>query len=237
MRCYAGAMLITHRFRGPVDSGNGGYSCGRVASYVDGPAEVTLRLPPPLDVELEVERADDGTVVVRSSDRLVAEARPVAVPLEAPAPVDFAGAEVAARGFPLKTDHFYPECFVCGPARTPGDGLCIFPGAVAGRDIAAAPFVPDTSLTDEEGLVRPEIVWSTLDCPSYFGVACFHPVDGVVLLGRLAGRIERRPRAGERCVCIGWFIDRDGRKLHAGSALYSGEELLAVGRAVWIVLR
>jgi hypothetical protein len=230
-------MLILHRFRGPAQSANGGYAAGRVASYVGGPAEVTLRSPPPLDVELTVDRDEDGTTIVRSSDRVVAEARPVALPFDAPAPVEFADAQAASLAYPSVDEHIYPECFVCGPAREPGDGLCIFPGAVAGREVAAAPFVPDASLADEESLVRPEIVWAALDCPSWFGVACFYPVDGAVLLGRLAARIERRPRAGERCVCVGWFIGRDGRKLHAGSALYAGGELLAVGRAVWIVLR
>ncbi len=235
---YACAMLIARRFRGPAGSANGGYAAGRVASYVRGPAEVTLRSPPPLDVELTVDREDGGRVVVRSPERVVAEAAPVELPFEAPAPVSLADAQAATLTNPSKTDPDYSDCFVCGPARVPGDGLGIFPGAVAGREVAAAPFVAeDPTLSDDAGVVRPEIVWAALDCPSWFGVAFFYPVDGAALLGRLAGRIERRPRAGERCVCVGWFIGRDGRKIHAGSAIYAGDELCAVGRAVWIVLR
>jgi len=42
-------VTIDRRFRGPSDSGNGGYVCGVVAALVGGPAEVTLRSPPPLD--------------------------------------------------------------------------------------------------------------------------------------------------------------------------------------------
>ncbi|HKA89844.1 MAG TPA: hypothetical protein VKE22_19420, partial [Haliangiales bacterium] len=204
----------------------------------DGPAEVTLRSPPPLDEELRVDRESDGRVIVRAGDRLVAEARPVDLPLEAPAPVGFADAQAASRAYPSPTEHYYPDCFVCGPARPPGDGLRVFAGAMAGREVAAAPFVvDDASLCDDAGAVRSEIVWAALDCPSWFGVACFHTVPTNVLIGRLAGRVERRPRAGERCVCVGWFIGREGRKIHAGSAIYAGDELCAVGRAVWLVLR
>ena len=39
-------VRIDRRFRGPADSANGGYAAGLLASFLDGPAEVTLRLPP-----------------------------------------------------------------------------------------------------------------------------------------------------------------------------------------------
>ena len=35
-------MLVSSRFCGPPDSGNGGYVAGLVAEYVDGDAEVKL---------------------------------------------------------------------------------------------------------------------------------------------------------------------------------------------------
>ena len=46
------AMIVPGRFNGPPDSGNGGYTCGLVAGLLGEVAEVTLRLPPPLDREL-----------------------------------------------------------------------------------------------------------------------------------------------------------------------------------------
>src|SRR3954462_14820333 len=49
-------LTIAPRFRGPSGSGNGGYVCGRIASYLDGPVTVTLRRPPPLATALAVER-------------------------------------------------------------------------------------------------------------------------------------------------------------------------------------
>src|SRR5688500_18642922 len=47
-------ITIGRRYRGPLHSGNGGYSAGLLAQFVDGPAEVTLRLPPPLERPLRV---------------------------------------------------------------------------------------------------------------------------------------------------------------------------------------
>ena len=61
------AIVIDRRFRGPNDSGNGGYSAGRFALAHGGDVvEVTLRLPPPLDTPLVLdgERIVDGDAVV-----------------------------------------------------------------------------------------------------------------------------------------------------------------------------
>src|SRR5690349_15896334 len=129
--------MIERRYCGPPDSGNGGYSCGVVAALLDQPAEVTLRRPPPLDRPLAVERAGDG-VRVLDGDQPVAEARPAALALEVPPPPSFAEATAATEHYRWRERHPFPTCFVCGPARAPGDGLCIFPGAVAGRELAAA---------------------------------------------------------------------------------------------------
>ena len=62
-------LVIDPRFNGPVGSANGGYTCGLVADFLDGTAEVTLRRPPPLGRPLGVER-DDRRVVVRDGSRV-----------------------------------------------------------------------------------------------------------------------------------------------------------------------
>ena len=59
-------VVILSRYRGPSTSGNGGYTCGRLAAYVDGVAEVTLRRPPPLDRALTVRRGPDGVALVNT---------------------------------------------------------------------------------------------------------------------------------------------------------------------------
>src|SRR2546422_611495 len=64
-------LTIPSRFNGPAGVGNGGYVCGRIAAYVDGPATVTLRRPPPLDTPVEVERDGDGSVRVRHGRTLI----------------------------------------------------------------------------------------------------------------------------------------------------------------------
>jgi len=45
------SLVIASRFCGPTGSGNGGYVCGRIAAYADGPVTVTLRQPPALATE------------------------------------------------------------------------------------------------------------------------------------------------------------------------------------------
>ena len=114
---------------------------------------------------------------------------------------------------------------MCGPERSPGDGLRIFAGRVAGRDVFASSWVPDASL------LRPEFLWAALDCPG--GFAAGYP-ETKLLLGRLAARIERMPKEGERCVSMGWQLGAEGRKRYAGTALVSGGEILARARATWI---
>jgi hypothetical protein len=228
-------VVIDRRFRGPPESGNGGYCCGLLAGLVGGPAECTLRAPPPLATPLAVERQADGQVLVRHGERLIAEAVPARIDVEVPAPVDLATAELAARGYVGFHRHPYPGCFVCGPERGEADGLRIFPGAVPGRELAAAPWIPDASLAGDDGLVRAEIVWAALDCPSWFGANAFERYEGNVLLGRLAGEVLARPRSGQACVALGWRIASQGRKVTCGSALFSGEgALLGRARATWI---
>jgi hypothetical protein len=221
----ADRIVIERRFRGPTGSGNGGYTCGLVAAFVDGPAEVTLRIPPPLDRPLVVERDGDGGVRVLDGATLVAEAKPAAVEVEPPAAPSFEQACGAAlpEG---DQDSPFPECFVCGPHREPGDGLRIFAGPLQDRAVAA-PWVPIEPYTG------PEFVWAALDCPGAY--ACGFGERGVLVLGRLAARVEALPRAGEQCVVVAWPLGDEGRKAFAGTALF-GESgrLLGLARATWI---
>ena len=127
-------MIIARRFRGPPESGNGGYVAGALGTLLPGPAEVTLKAPPPLEQELAVDRLPDGSVRLRAGDAVVAEAVPAPVDLEPPAPVRFDEAVKASRGFPWAHTHPFPSCFVCGTARGEDGGLQIFCGAVEGRE-------------------------------------------------------------------------------------------------------
>jgi hypothetical protein len=217
-------IVIDRHFRGPTESGNGGYTCGLVAQFVDGPAEVTLRVPPPLDRPLRVERAD-GAVRVFDGETLVAEARPATLEVEPPEPPSFEAAATAALPNGDEESPF-PQCFVCGPHREPGDGLRIFAGPLHDR-VVAAPWIPIEPYTG------PEFVWAALDCPGAY--ACGFGERGVLVLGRLAARVEALPRAGEHCVVVAWPLGDEGRKAFAGTALYGeGGRVLGVARATWI---
>ena len=136
-------------------------------------------------------------------------------------------------------DPVFPDCFVCGTGRGPGDGLRIFPGPVAGRPLWAAPWTPDPSVTDASGQVRPEVAWAALDCPS--GIAAAEAAglapDTAVLLGRMTARLAVLPVPGDQCLVVAWPGGRDGRKLLAGSALLGpGGQVLAVATAVWLTV-
>lgn len=232
------SVLIEHRFRGPNDSGNGGYSAGTVAAAFGrplGPAEVTLRHPPPLDHPMAARTTASGLEVL-DGDTLVAGVRASSLDLTMAAPVSIDEARAAQARCPWLVDHPYPQCFVCGTERS--DGLQIFPGPVDGREVAAATWTPDATVCDEDGLVRPAVVWAAIDCPSLFGYGCFHEWGGLMLLGRFTAHVHRRPARGEPCVVTGWSLGRDGRKVDTAAALYSADgELLAASRALWILLK
>jgi hypothetical protein len=232
-------LIIPSRFRGPSGSGNGGYVCGRIAGYADGPVTVTLRRPPPLATPMAVEQDDDGALRIRHGDTLVAEATPSPSwpALEIPGRVSMAEARLTAGWARYFQDPVFPYCFVCGMNRRPGDGLRIFPGPVPGRALWAAPWTPNFSVAGTDGRVRPEVVWAALDCPS--GIAAAEDAglgaDTVIVLGRMTASVAVPPAPGEECRVIAWPAGGEGRKLTAGSALFGPDgQLLAVARSVWI---
>lgn len=229
-------LTIARRFNGPPESANGGYVCGVLARYVEGAAEVTLRSPPPLEKPLTVRREADGRVALLDEAVLVAEAKAARLELTPPsAPSATAAHNAMARYVGFHT-HAFPYCFVCGPARKTGDGLLIFTGELAGTNAVAAPWTPDRSLGDENGIVRPEFLWSALDCPGYW--ASLEGADPIpALLGRLTAEVTPGLRVGEECTVLGWPIAHQGRKRTVGTALFAGERLVGKGMAVWIELQ
>lgn len=234
----AETVTIGERFCGPPESANGGYACGLAARGIDGPAEVTLRVPPPLGRALTVAEGEDGRVSLLDGDVVVAEARPGTVDVAVPDPVSLDQALSASSRYPWRDRHPYPTCFVCGPEREAEDGLSVFPGPVDGRPLYAAAWTPDASLGGSDGTARPEIVWAALDCPSGIVTDRFGAV-GRILLGRLSADLRGAPvDTGSPHVVVAWTLDRDGRKLHTASALFTADgRICASARAVWIEVR
>jgi hypothetical protein len=247
------ALLIAPRFCGPPGSGNGGYVSGRVAAYLATPAgrpvTVTLRKPPPIDAPMTVERDSEAALRVTHDGTLIAEAAPAedGPALEVPEPVSAEQAHAAAGRAAYYADPAFPGCFVCGMGREPGDGLRIFPGPVPGRPLWAAPWTPDSSVTDDGGTVRREMIWAALDCPGGIAAAEAAGLSGdiAILLGRmtatlaapLAAQSAALPAAGDNCQVIAWPVARDGRKLTAGSALLAPDgTVLAAASTVWLTV-
>src|SRR5215469_3683507 len=235
------SLVIPSRFCGPTGSGNGGYVCGRIAAYLDDPVTVTLRRPPPLGTPMAVEQDGESSIRIRHASTLIAEAvrSPGRSASEIPDPVSIAEARAVAGRARYYTDPLFPDCFVCGMGREPGDGLRIFPGPVPGRPLWAAPWRPDRSVTDADGRVRPEVVWAALDCPG--GIAAAEAAclgsDTAILLGRMTVTVTALPMVGDQCRVIAWQDGRDGRKLTAGSALLEpGGKVLAVARTLWLTV-
>lgn len=231
-----GEVTIAARFNGPETTANGGYACGALARFVDEPAEVTLRLPPPLERPLQVVRGEDGAVQALDGEALIAEAVPAQLyAFEPTVRPSFEQALEARTRHPLKgIRHPMSDCFVCGPERA--DGLGVTPGPFElEADVGGAPFEPDHSVA-EDGIVRPEIVWGALDCSSY--TPSMWRSGTVSVLGRLTAVRLREIEVGERLVTVGWPIEADGRKRHTASAILDAEgETVARARATWIELR
>jgi hypothetical protein len=226
-------FTIAERFCGPPRSGNGGYVCGRVAAHQHGTVAVRLKAPPPLNTELRLETTTDEARLFRDAT-LIAEGRRSSLDLKLPEAPTLEQAQQATPSFLGYKAHPFPGCFVCGTARKPHDGLRIFPGAVDGTATIAAPWTPDASLADESGMVKPEFLWSALDCTG--GFAAFPLPEGIALvLGELCVSVVGPARAGDPCVMAGWPLGVDGRKRFVGSAVYSAEgRTIALARAVWI---
>ena len=231
-------IVIASRYCGPPQSGNGGYSCGVLANFIDGPVAVRLKASPPLDVPMNVER-DGETVRLLRDGAVIAEAKPCEFELDEldiPDLPDMACAMAATARFPDHFGQYFPTCFVCGTKRPGNDGMRILPGVARADGVMAAPWTPGDLWADEAGHVRPEFIWSALDCPGGFAVMGVGLADGVsVLLGEMRVAIDSPLRASDRCIVMAWSIQREGRKRLAGTALINeAGKVVARARQIWV---
>ena len=230
----AGRVLIPRRFNGPPASANGGYVCGLVARYVAGPAEVTLRSPPPLDTSLTLEHREDGRVLLCHGGLTVAEGRPASAPdAEPPVRPTVAEAREALRRHPwLGGEHDFRACYVCGAGRHDGLGLH-FGELRSTPGVTAALLIADETVPHDGDGVTCEIAWAALDCPSY--VPHLWDADVPSLLGRMRAELLEPIPLGVPVVATGWLLDQDGRKTHTASALLAADgRLLARAQHTWI---
>jgi len=230
-------ISVAAQFRGPPNSVNGGYACGVMGRLIDGPFTAVLRAPPPLDTPMLLVRDDDGVRLESQTGDMIGQARRAeitAIPKAPPAP-SLAAAIAASPGFPGLHSPFHPICFCCGDQVEEGVGLRVFTGQLAGAPagVVAGPWTPNPVFADVEGLTPAEVIWAALDCPG--SVSWVVSGGGGGLLGTMTGELIRRPAAGETCIVLAWPIERSGRKMTSGAALFTaGGELLARSHQVWI---
>jgi hypothetical protein len=245
-------IVIPDRYRGPPQSGNGGYVCGVLSGLLTGgrfdlpdggAAEVTLRAPVPLDQAIAVRRTGDA-LTAHHGETLIAEAALAPLQMEIPQPASFEQALAAREQSPalkiglhpwLKQQRkgFHPICFCCGAELAPDQGLHVYASQIAERNQVAAAWTCHPTFAGADGYLPAEVICAALDCPGQFAWLAAGTRTG--LLGRLTARVERSVRAGEACVVIGWTMGQEGRKFFAGTALFDAQgALCAYAKAVWI---
>jgi hypothetical protein len=226
-------LTVAERFVGPPGTANGGYLGGRLAALVgEDTVSVRLRRPTPLGRELRVRRDGPAVDLLDGADVLVT-ATPAELDLEVPTPPSPAEAAAAQAALPPRTDHPFPACFGCGPARMPGDAVAAFVGPLPGRpSLWAGIFRPTAQLPSSGDVAAAETVWAALDCPS------FQPADpgsdAPWLLGTLTVRQERPVRLDTDHVLLAWRLGREGRRAITASALIGPDgEICARAQAIW----
>ena len=250
-------IIIPAQFRGPPDSGNGGYVGGVFASLLRpmplspssddaetlNATEVTLRAPTPLDTPLRVDQVDRDRINIHNGQTLVAEVSRTTLDLEVPKPPEYQAAESvrdASPSFipginPHLTDGtgFHPICFCCGADVDPGQGLRIFAAAVPGFDGVAAAWRPHPAFAGEAGYLPSAIIWAALDCPGQF--AYFAAGIRTGMLGRMTARMLSPVRADAELVVIGWRMEVERQKYFAGTALFDETgNCCAYSKQTWI---
>lgn len=229
-------VAVGRRFNGPTTSANGGCACGVAAGFIDGPAEVALRAPVPLDTPLDVEDTEEGGVVLRAGELVVATARATLEPLpEPPVRPSVDEARLAMRNAWRGRPELFAGCYVCSAERS--DGLGVDFGRLPGHpECTAALLVADDGVPQRDGAVAPEVVWGALDCPSY--TPHLWELERPSLLARMRAELLAPVEVGSVSVVVGWPLGSEGRKHRTASALLAPDgRLLAHAEALWVTLR
>ena len=225
-------LEIPYRFHGPPGMGHGGYVAGLFTDLVPGALQVTLRRPTPLDVALEIVDLGDGRFELRHGDDVIAEAEPATLTIDPPTPPTADDARASEADSPARYNGtgVHPTCFGCALGREPGDALRVAAGPVG--DQVAAVWHPGDAWAEPDGTVRAQWVLAALDCPGAFAYIVGERPAG--LLGRIVFEQFAPVAADADHVVTGWRIGEDGRKLLAGTALFSPTgSLLAAAKATW----
>jgi hypothetical protein len=234
-------LTIDPRYNGPNTSGNGGWVAGSLARLLGTESvSVSLRAPAPLAVPMLVRWQDDGTVRLENDGVLVAEAGRSDLELDvpkAPNPDEAEAAGIMARKAGAHAANGpYARCFSCGSARS--DGLRIVPGPVGEDGIVATTWTPPSFAVDASGRLSVEATWAALDCSAGFAWMQRLGAATAIITARMTAVIDQPLQVDRGYTVIGWPIAQDGRKLHAGTAIFDANgRVQARSRQLWLIQR
>ncbi|MFD4241173.1 PaaI family thioesterase [Streptomyces sp. NPDC058525] len=220
----------------------GGYVAGLLAGRAAAKTvRVDFRRPAPTGVPVLLAGTADGGAELTSGELLLAVATPAGLGTDAsdvPEAPSWAAASAAAEAYRAAPPDGSTDCFGCGLDRTPATGLrqhCgLVPGG-GGAGLVATAWTPAPELAGPDGLLPPELVWGSLDCPGN--------AAGRLLGGRAAGavtaaltaRLLRPVPVGEGLVTYAWLLGSEGRKYTVGTALATADgDLCAFAEALWV---
>jgi hypothetical protein len=230
-------FAIDLRYEGIPGVSLGGYVAGLAAKELGPSVAVTLSKAVPPGSTVTLERSE-SQVLLRLDGEPAATAVRSQLETTAPKAVAPDEAEQASERYPGFNHHFFPNCFTCGPGRAPGDGLRIFPGPVEGRPVVATLWRPPSLVWRGDRTVALEFLWAALDCPAIWGFIVHGgaQADDRAVTGRLELRQHAQVPGDAASIVVGWPIEREGRRIIAGAAIFSESgQLLVEARQTMIL--
>lgn len=227
-------VVIEERFRGPPNSGNGGYVAGLVAKFAGGHRAVYMRAPAPLAIPLELEDKIEP-VRLTYDGKTIAEAvksDQASLP-EVPPPPTLEEARIAGQEAACS----HPICYCCGNQVSSAVGLRVHTGQLTGAPDGwvAGVWNVDAEAIGTDGSAAEEHVWAAIDCPGSYAWLAKDGVNGG-LTAMMQAEVFELPRAGDECIVFAWPISQmSERRRLSGTALFdSGGKLMARASQLWV---
>ncbi|GBF38766.1 hypothetical protein [Leptospira johnsonii] len=240
-------MILPKRFCGPPKTGNGGFTAGILVEAVESDAaEIRLLNPTPVETSIlmESEKGQRGTIY-DSSKKILATLKSIAdeefSEYKLPVVPDLEEAKKISASYPGFTTHPFPTCFVCGPKREVNDGMRIFVGPAPQQNgfenLMVGHWLPDETLSSQNGFVRDAVIWGALDCPGGFSAVLDEPQ--LIVLSKIRGKIIERPKIGENYTVVSWRLQKMSRAFKVMTGIFKSDSkrLFAIAEALWLAPR
>ncbi|TGL63510.1 hypothetical protein [Leptospira sarikeiensis] len=240
-------MILSQRFCGPPKTGNGGFTAGILVEAVrTNAAEIRLLGPTPVEtpILMESESGQRGAIY-DDSKKILATLK--SIPNEdfpeykLPFVPDLEDVKKISALYPGFTTHPFPTCFVCGPKREVHDGMRIFvgpaPEQIGFENLMAGHWLPDQSVSSQDGSVRDAAIWGALDCPGGFSAVLYEPQ--LIVLSKIRGKIIEHPKIGEDYTVLSWRLQKMSRAFKVMTAIFESDSkrLFAIAEALWLAPR